>query len=116
MFVVCELAVFIIKAINLTLPTGTLESELSILLFLFVIEAIRIFLGRKGNLTENNIPVIFSILLTIPSAIGVLYCLLWQTYVLRLEWILCTIELGLQAAELIFAIVSLLPFYKSTSY
>lgn len=54
MFAICELAVFLIKAVNLTLPSGTLESELSILLFLFVIEAIRIFLGRKGNLTENS--------------------------------------------------------------
>ncbi|KAJ9601155.1 hypothetical protein L9F63_000675 [Diploptera punctata] len=116
MFALCEFGMGIFKAINLPYPTGTIISEFILLIFLSCIEALRIFLGRKGNLTERSFCVLVSIVLTIPSIFGVLYFLIWQTYVLRLEVILCAIQLTFQGLELVFALLCLVTFYKSGTY
>lgn len=116
MFALCEFGMGIFKAVNLPYPTGTMVSEFVLLVFLCCTEAIRIFLGRKGNLTERSFCVLVSIALTGPSVFGVLYFLIWQTYVLRLEVVLCAIQLTLQGLELAFALLCLVTFYKSGTY
>ena len=68
--------------------------------------------GQKGNLTERTIGVILSLLFTLPSLFGVLYLLLWQTYVLRAEVILIAIELAFMGFELIFGLVSVIVFAR----
>lgn len=116
LFALCEYAMGIFKAVNLPYPAGTLLSEFLLLFFLCCTECVRIFLGRKGNLTERGIVVLVSVALTIPSMCGVLYFLLWQTYVLRLEVVLCAIQLTLQGLEVITALLCLAKFYKSGTY
>ncbi|PNF23604.1 hypothetical protein B7P43_G04944 [Cryptotermes secundus] len=116
MFALCEFGMGIFKAVNLPYPTGTVISEFLLLLFLCCTEFVRIFLGRKGNLTERGLAVLVSIGLTVPSIFGVLYFLIWQTYVLRLEVVLCAIQLILQGLEVGFALLCLLSFYKSGAY
>ena len=116
MFVLCEFGMGLFKAINLPYPTGTIVSEFMLLLFLCCTEAMRIFLGRKGNLTERSFCVLVSIVLTGPSIFAVVYFLIWQTYVLRLEVVLCAIQLTLEGFELAFALLCLVKFYKSGSY
>jgi transmembrane protein 216 len=116
MFGLCEFGMGLFKVMNLPYPTGTVISEFLLLLFLCCNEFVRIFMGRKGNLTERGLPVLVSIGLTVPSILGVVYFLIWQTYVLRLEVVLCAIQLTLQGLELIFALLCLTYFYKSGTY
>ncbi|EEB10956.1 conserved hypothetical protein [Pediculus humanus corporis] len=115
-FIIAEICIGIFKIINLPYPTGVLMSESLIMIFLSCTETIRIFMGHKGNLTEQSLGVLISILLTIPSVLGILYFLLWQTYVLRIESILCGIQLSLQGIEFCFAIICLLRFCKAGVY
>lgn len=113
MFAVCELGMGLFKAANLPLPsTSKALMELALLLFLLATEGGRIYLGRKGNLTERGIPILIGIILTIPSSLATLYLLLWQYYVLRLEVILCSIQLVLLASELVIAIMCLIAIYR----
>lgn len=65
----------------LPFPGGNLASELILLLFLVILESIRIFAGWKANLTENVGGMGLSVILFIPGILGVLYFLIWQVRV-----------------------------------
>merc|ERR1711972_905400 len=83
------------KAILLPYPTGVLFSEVLFVLLLAVVEAARLLSGWKGNLTESPGSVGVSLALVVPSVLGVLYLLLWQSYVLRLEVVTSSIQLAM---------------------
>lgn len=113
MFAVCELGMGLFKAANLPSPgVSQTLTEFALLFFLIVTEAGRIYLGRRGNLTERGLPILIGIALTVPSSIATLYFLLWQYYVLRLELILCSIQLALLASEMIISILCLIAIYR----
>ncbi|KAJ2941484.1 hypothetical protein O0L34_g14531 [Tuta absoluta] len=116
MFVVCEVAMGILKAINVSYPENALLTEGGIFLALCLVEVIRIFLGRKGNLVSKKIPVFFSVVLTIPSAVGVCYFLIYQTYILRLEYIWCAVMLMFHALEFGFALLFMFTVCKQQQY
>ncbi|KAK5670386.1 hypothetical protein QVD99_003075 [Batrachochytrium dendrobatidis] len=65
------------------------------------IEVSRIFLGYKGNKTEDMPPVIIFICLTIVACIAHLFYMLWQSYVLFFDVILNSIGLVFIVGELI---------------
>ncbi|XP_070167067.1 transmembrane protein 216 [Polyergus mexicanus] len=113
MFAVCELGMGLFKAANLPSPgTSKTLTEFALLLFLMVTESGRIYLGRKGNLTERGIPILIGIVLTVPSMLATLYFLLWQSRVLRLEVILCSIQLVLLISEVVIAVMCLIAIYR----
>ena len=62
----------------LPFPVGTLVAEIILLLFLILVESIRLFAGWKSNLTENAGGMSISVMLFIPGILGVLYFLIWQ--------------------------------------
>ena len=64
--------------IVLPYPSGYFVLELSILLFLAIVEGLRIINGWKANLTEDKTYMGLSILLFIPGILGIIYFLLWQ--------------------------------------
>lgn len=113
MFAVCELSMWLFKFANVPSPGASQTlMEFALLFFLIITESGRIYLGRKGNLTERVLPILIGIVLTIPSSLATLYFLLWQSYVLRLEMILCSIQLVLLASEMIIAIMCLIAIYR----
>ncbi|XP_049880906.1 uncharacterized protein LOC126377239 [Pectinophora gossypiella] len=127
LFAMCELGTLILKSVVIidkynddTDPTKLdplkLGQDYGMLVGLFVIEAARLLLGRKGSLKERDIPVMFSVLLTIPSIIGVLYLLIWQVVVLRIEYIWCTLMLCIQLLEFVFAVMFVVTMCKGPSY
>ncbi|CAG9794756.1 unnamed protein product [Diatraea saccharalis] len=116
MFFVCEVAMGILKAINVSYPENALLTEAGIFSALCLVEVIRIFLGRRGNLASKKIPVFFSVVLTIPSAVGVCYFLIYQTYILRLEYIWCAVMLMFHALELAFAILFIFTVCKNQQF
>ncbi|XP_014467182.1 PREDICTED: transmembrane protein 216-like [Dinoponera quadriceps] len=113
MFAVCEFGMGLFKAANLPSPgTNKTLTEFAILFFLIVTEAGRIYLGRRGNLTERGLPILIGIVLTVPSSLATLYFLLWQYYVLRLEVILCCIQLALLASEVVISVMCIIAIYR----
>ncbi|XP_038219561.1 transmembrane protein 216-like [Zerene cesonia] len=116
MFFVCEVAMGILKAINVSYPENALLTEAGIFCALCLVEVLRIFLGRRGNLASKKIPVFLSVILTIPSAVGVCYFLIYQTYILRLEYIWCAVMLIFHALELAFAILFIFTVCKNHQY
>ncbi|XP_076666270.1 transmembrane protein 216 [Andrena cerasifolii] len=116
MFAICELGMGFFKAANLPSPgTSTVLTEFALLFFLIATEGARIYLGRKGNLTEHGLPILIGVVLTVPSSLATIYFLIWQNYVLRLEVILCSIQLVLLASELIISILCLIAIYRPPS-
>ncbi|KAK8390429.1 hypothetical protein O3P69_010247 [Scylla paramamosain] len=54
-----------------------------------------------------------SVIFTAPSVLALLYLLLWQTYVLRLEVILVSFALTFEGIELLFALLAIITINKS---
>lgn len=106
-------AMYIYKVVNLPYPMDNVASEIAIFIFLGAIQKMRLYLGKKGNLTDSWPPMLASLLLTAPALLGVLYIRLWQTYVLRFEVILVSIEL---IFEILFFIFGLLHFVTLLYY
>ncbi|VVC87873.1 unnamed protein product [Leptidea sinapis] len=123
LFATCELGTLILKSVLIGGKYDDSENnrtrlgqDYGVLVALFIIEAARLFLGRKGSLSERDVPVLFSVLLTVPSIIGVLYLLTGQVVVLRIEYIWCTLMLCIQSLEFIFASMFIVTMCRAPSY
>lgn len=68
-----ELALQIYKYVTLPYSGGTLASELILFGLLILVDFVRIQLGKRGNLTNQAVPLVASILLLAPSLLAVLY-------------------------------------------
>lgn len=93
MLTVITSVLYLYKLFHLPYPVGHVASEVLIFIFLCSVQFMRLYLCRKGNLTDTWPPMLVSLLLEIPSLLGVLYFLLWQTYVLRIEVIAVYVEI-----------------------
>ena len=68
--------------------------------------------GRRGNLTESTATVGVALGLSVPVFVGVIYFMVFQTYVLRLELILFAGELILLLLQTVTAIFSIAAFSR----
>lgn len=73
LFGLFEFSIQIYKWITLPYSAGTLTSEFILLLLLLLVEYVRIRLGKRGNLTNQMVPLVASLLLLAPSLLAVLY-------------------------------------------
>lgn len=112
-FILVEVLLLTFKMSILPYPPGNIIAEVFLLIFFSVIEWVRIFMGKKGNLTETLMSVVLSIIFTAPSVLALLYLLLWQTYVLRLEVIMVSFALVFEGTELLFALLAVVTINKS---
>lgn len=128
-----ETLLILYKFIILPYPPRILVGELVLLAFLAIVEALRIYNGWRANLTENTKVMAMSVVLLIPGVLGIIYFLIWQvitfsyrkapvestttvgflfqTYILRIEMILCCVQLTIQGLEFIFAMICIISFY-----
>lgn len=106
-FVITECVLYFFKISHLPYSTDAIFIDGLVFMFHCSIQLCRIHAGRKGNLTGRNTYVIVSLLLIIPSLVGILYFTLIQLKVLRLEVILCYIEVFMEMFELIFGLFHL---------
>ncbi|CAO1405391.1 unnamed protein product [Diamesa serratosioi] len=116
MFATCEIGMGTLKAVNLDYSMPVLVQESLILLFLCLLESVRIYLGRKGSLSDHGWQVIASVFLTIPCLLGVLFLLFEQSHILKLEYILCALMLILHITELLFAIMFVFTICRPPNY
>ena len=68
--------------------------EVAIVFLLAIIEYARIFLGTKGNKTEQSGPLLMSLVLGVPAMIANVYFLRLQIYVTRADLVRCGPELS----------------------
>ncbi|XP_067613819.1 transmembrane protein 216 [Eurosta solidaginis] len=116
MFACCELSMGLLKAINLSYQEEVLIRDSIVLIGLCILETIRLILGRRGSLADKSCPVIFSVLLIVPCFFGIAYILLLQEYKLRLEYVLCTLMIGLYLAEIWYAILVVVSLCRPVPY
>ncbi|XP_043225107.1 transmembrane protein 216-like [Amphibalanus amphitrite] len=111
-YVCLTLLLLLWKRSVLPYPPVNLVSELALLLLLAAAEAARLLLSRRGNLTLRVLPLLVGALLAAPSALAVCYFLLWQTYVLRLELVLCATQLVFIGVETLLAAGCMVAFSR----
>lgn len=112
MFSTCEILMKCVKAYNFPSSFATVSMEFALLLFLMTTEGIRIYLGRKGNSLDHGLPFLIGVALNVPCSLATLYFLFWQDRTLRLEQLLCGLELVLLTSELIVALMFLVAVYR----
>lgn len=159
MFACCEMAMGLLKAINLSYTGHTLAQDSAVMISFIVLETLRLIMGRKGTLAERGTThtqreteraraalfivdccviivvlyiffthvvfllgmftgwtAILSVFLTVPCFVGVSYLLLMQTYRLRLEYCLGTLQLALYLTEVWYAIVFVFSMCRPVTY
>ena len=77
-------------------PERNWDAEFVMLWLLLGLTAFKGYFGFKGNLTERKGTMLMALLLTVISGGAVLFFLLWQTYVLRIDMVLNGILLSLE--------------------
>uniref|UniRef100_A0A8C3W6E1 Transmembrane protein 80 n=1 Tax=Catagonus wagneri TaxID=51154 RepID=A0A8C3W6E1_9CETA len=93
-----------------TYPLGHLVLDVTLLFLMGILEAVRLYLGTKGNLTEAEVPLAASLVLTVGSTLLAVYFLLWQTLVLRADWVLGAALLALHGLEAVLQVVAIAAF------
>lgn len=111
-FTIAEIALYIFKFLHLPYPGSYATCDILILLFALILELIRIIIGRNGNLTERQVPIITCLVLTVPCVLASVYVLLWQTYVLKIEIILSSIMFVFQGIEFLYCNILAVGFAK----
>nr|CAH7761201.1 unnamed protein product [Callosobruchus chinensis] len=115
LFAVCELGMNAVKYINF----GSIQhysTDFGVLFGVCFIEILRVILASRGNLTEKKWPVIVALLLTVPSLLGVVYLMVWQSEILRFEYIICALQLGFCTAEIVTGVLCLFSCCQSPEY
>ncbi len=92
--------------------SSVLGAEIFLLFVFAVIEAVRLYHGSKGNKTERKIPLLVAFCLGAATAVCYVFYLQWQTYVLRVEFILNIIGLCFVGVESLFAFFTLVSLFQ----
>ena len=80
-YLVLMLLLYVFKASALLYAPNTISMEIAGLLLLVITQAYRQFIGTVGNRTETAGPLGAFLLLLLPSILGLVYFLAFQTYV-----------------------------------
>ncbi|XP_051884787.1 transmembrane protein 80-like isoform X1 [Pristis pectinata] len=102
----------IYKSQVFSFPDGNLALDLILLILMVILEVIRLYHGFKGNLTEEVVPIVINLVLTIGSMLLSLYYLLWQTYVLKADVIINAILLAIYGLEEVLDVIAVSTFAR----
>ncbi|XP_069480140.1 transmembrane protein 80 [Ambystoma mexicanum] len=111
-YFLATLLMIIYKCQTFTYPNGNLALDLALLFIMAILEAIRLYLAAKGNLTEEEKPLGISLVLTIGSVLLSVYFLVWETYILRADLIINALLLGLYGLEMILELFAIAAFVR----
>ncbi|KAG8125660.1 hypothetical protein E2320_020766 [Naja naja] len=109
-YFLAALLMIIYKSQIFTYPYNLLTLDLILLFFMALLEAIRLYFGTKGNLTEEEAPLGISLGVTIGSVLLSVYFLVWQTYILRADVIINVVLLVAYGLEGILQIIAIAAF------
>ncbi|KAF7245515.1 Transmembrane protein 80 [Varanus komodoensis] len=100
----------IYKSQVFTYPDNLLMLDLILLFVMAILEAIRLYFGTKGNLTEEEAPLGVSLVITVGSVVLTVYFLVWQTYILRADVVINVMMLVMYGLEGILQIIAIAAF------
>ncbi|XP_019375344.1 PREDICTED: transmembrane protein 80 [Gavialis gangeticus] len=109
-YFLATLLMIIYKSQVFSYPDNFLALDLALLFIMAILEAIRLYLGTKGNLTEEEASLGVSLVITVGSVILSVYFLVWETYVLKADVIINTILLVTYGLEAILQIIAIAAF------
>ena len=115
-FFFLESLIFVYKGLNFTYGFGILASDVCIFLLFAVCELSRSFLSKKGNLAERIGTLATAIVMLVATCLGLVYLMLWQTYVIRIEFLLCSVQQAIYALQLLLTIVAIVIFALAPAY
>ncbi|XP_070283293.1 transmembrane protein 80 [Myotis yumanensis] len=109
-YLLATLLLIAYKSQAFSYPQDRLVLDLTLLLLTGALEAARWHCGTKGNLTETELPLAASLVLTVASSLLSVYFLLWQTLVLWADSVLSATLLVLHGLEAILQVVAMAAF------
>ncbi|XP_068253936.1 transmembrane protein 80 [Nyctibius grandis] len=111
-YFLATLAMIIYKSQVFSYPDDFLAPDLALLFVMAILEVLRLYLGSKGNLTEEEAPLGLSLVITVGSVILSVYFLVWQTYVLKADVILNAVLLVMYGLESALKVVAVAAFVR----
>ncbi|XP_066556494.1 transmembrane protein 80 isoform X2 [Amia ocellicauda] len=108
------LLMIIYKSQVLSFPDGLLALDLSLLLLMAVLEAVRLYCGVRGNLQESELWVGGGLAVALISALLCVYFLLWQAFVLRADIIMSAVQLTVLALQGVLGLAAIASFARWT--
>nr|XP_054097260.1 transmembrane protein 80 isoform X2 [Callithrix jacchus] len=115
LYFLATLLIITYKSQVFSYPHRCLVLDLALLLLMGILEAVRLYLGTRGNLTEAERPLAASLALTAGTALLSAHFLLWQTLVLWVDWALSATLLALHSLEVTLQVVAIAAFTRGGS-
>ncbi|KAM6393234.1 transmembrane protein 80 [Pluvialis apricaria] len=109
-YFLATLAMIVYKGEVFSYPDDFLAPDLALLFIMAILEVLRLYLGSKGNLTEEEAPLGLSLVITVGSVILSVYFLVWQTYVLKADVIINAVLLFTYGLEAVLKVVAIAAF------
>ncbi|XP_009949753.1 PREDICTED: transmembrane protein 80-like [Leptosomus discolor] len=110
LYFLATLAMIVYKSQVFSYPDDFLAPDLALLFIMAILEVLRLHLGSRGNLTEEEAPLGLSLVITVGSVILSVYFLVWQTYVLKADVIINAVLLLTYGLESIFKVMAIAAF------
>ncbi|NXK98153.1 TMM80 protein, partial [Formicarius rufipectus] len=108
-YFLATLAMIVYKSQVFSYPDDFLVPDLAVLFLMAILEVPRLYLGCKGNLMEEEVPLGLSLGFTVGSVVLCVYLLAWQTYILWADVVLNAVLLcayGLESGLKVTAIAA----------
>jgi len=99
---------FLYKVVKYPYPRSILGWETAALSILAIVEISRLLVGNSGNLTRSVRSLLLFFLLNLPCIAALVYFMLYETYVLRLDQINNGISLSLIITESFFTLFTVI--------
>ncbi|XP_071974300.1 transmembrane protein 80 [Engystomops pustulosus] len=111
-YFLATLLMIIYKSQVFSYPDSNLALDLGLLFLMAIVEFARLYFGTKGNLTEEELPLGFSLFFTAGNVMLSVYFLVWETYILRADVIINGILLALYGLEVILELFTIAAFFR----
>ena len=115
MYLIIMIIAFYFKREVLTYPIVYFEVEIIILVCSLFIKSMKIYDGMKGNKREISSFVIFAIVFSLGGVLCSLYFMLFQIFVLELEWIANLINVVFEGLSLVCAVLAYISVVSAES-
>ncbi|XP_075043926.1 transmembrane protein 80 [Mixophyes fleayi] len=111
-YFLATLLMIIYKSQVFSYPDSNLALDLGLLFLMAILESVRLYMGTMGNLTEEGLPLGFSLFFTASNVLLSVYFLVWQTYILRADVIIIAVLLVLYGLEAILEVFTIAGFFR----
>ncbi|GET92160.1 hypothetical protein, conserved [Leishmania tarentolae] len=98
---IVTVSLLIFKALHLPFPPAALPMEIVASFLVLLVNAFGVLIGIRGNKTENTSTIVISATLLAISAVGAIYYMWLQTYVLMMDLAFSAFYLGVNGIAIL---------------